>query len=116
MGHCAALDRQPAVLEGLEGVRIGNLLAAEGSKGRELAPAAFADGVGQRAMMVSEELEGRAAQLLFAHEQQGNVWAEKLQGDGGSQRFRMGERRQAVAERAISDLVVILQEEEEGRW
>ncbi len=116
METCVALGRQPAVLEGREGIRIGNWRAAEGGKGRELAPAAFADGVGQCAMMVGKELEGRAAQLLFAHEQQGNVWAEELQGDGGSQRLWMGERRQAVAERAIADLVVVLQEEDEGRW
>ena len=40
--------------------------------------------------------------------------AEKLQRDGGLERLRVGERRQPFAERAIADLVVILQEQHKG--
>src|SRR5690242_6695330 len=114
MKTVVTLQRGPAALEGLSGIRIGNLRAAEGDKSRELAPAAFADSIGQRAMMIGEELEGRAAEALLAHEQQGNVRAEKLQCRRRAQSRGMGERRQAVAERAIADLIVVLQEKNEG--
>src|SRR5438067_6015804 len=104
MASCVLVEGWPAVLECFAGIRIGNAFAAKASKSRELALSAFAHGIGQRAMMVGEELEGRAAQSLLAHEQQGNVGTKQLQGDRGPQCLRMGECRQAVAERPIADL------------
>ena len=109
--------RGPAALEGRErvgiGDRFGRLAVVEAGEGRELAPPPFAHRLGQLAVMVGEEQEGRAAAALLAHEDQRDLRAEELQGDRGLERRGIDALDQPVAERPVADLVVVLQEQHE---
>ncbi|VWC50302.1 hypothetical protein BLA6863_07811 [Burkholderia lata] len=88
----------------------------EGRKGRELATPAFAHRVGKRAAIVGEELERLRAAVFLAHEQQRDRRREQQQRGRRAHRVFVRERAQPFAERAVADLVVVLQEcDERGR-
>jgi hypothetical protein len=98
-------------LEGGRVLRVGHLLLAELLEGGELAPAALAGGGGDLLVdVVGEELERRVLAVLLALEEhrreRGEQRAER------AERARLG--RQAVAERAVADLVVVLVEDDEA--
>ena len=113
-----AIGRRPAAFEGFRrigiGNRVGGLAGLETLEARELATPPFAHGLRELAVMVGEVEEGRAAGALLAHEDQRDLRAQQLQGDGRLQRLGIGVVHQTVAERAVADLVVVLQEEHEG--
>ena len=96
------------------GERIGNFVAVLGIGLGEFALAALAHGVGQFAFEVAEERKGLGRAPFLAHEQQRR---RRLQQQHCQRRFdRCGlrQRRQALAERAIADLVVVLDEIDES--
>ena len=104
-GELGALERRGIL-------RIGHLFAGELGEGGELAPAAVARGGGDLLVdVVGEELKGRGLAVLLAHEEHRR---ERRQ-----QRAERGERagrgREAVAEGAVADLVVVLVEDDELR-
>ncbi len=88
----------------------------ERRKPGKLIPSAFAHRFGKLRSMIGKEQEGRSAGGLFAHEEQRHLWAQDLQCYGGFQRGWFHQRGQALAECAVADLVVILQEQHEGGW
>ena len=88
--------------------RIGKLRKA----GKFPAPA-FAHGLGQLRLVVGEKQERRGLARLLAHEDQRNLRAEQLQRGRRFERARVRECGQPLAERAIADLIVILQEHDE---
>ncbi|MDR8969313.1 hypothetical protein FEP58_05702 [Burkholderia multivorans] len=103
--------------EGRRVVRIRNRVAMRGigerRKRGEFAAAALAYGVGERAAIVGEELERLRAAVFFAHEQQRDLRRQQQQRGQRAQRVVVRERAQPLAERAIADLVVVLQERHE---
>lgn len=105
-------------LEGLFGVGVGDALAllgvGEGGEMGELAAPAFAHGVGQLVMEVGEEQERPAAAIVVAHEQQRNHRRQQQQPGGRPQRLRWAQTGQALAQGAVADLVMVLQEQHES--
>src|SRR4051812_545946 len=117
--HAALLiGIRPRSLECLAGIRIGDTLASPGVRkrreARKLAPPPFAHGVGEFAVMIGEELEWRLRRHLLAHEDERNLRTEQLQRDSGFERFRLDGICQPIAESAIADLIVVLQEQYES--
>src|SRR5580658_10096829 len=98
-------------------IRIRNLCAAlfvaEGREAREFATASFAYGIRQIACVVGEEQERLIRAKLFVHEQQRNLRREQQQARGGPQRIWWAQLAQALAERAVADLIVVLQKHHE---
>ena len=112
----------PIELRGLEcgeRIRVGNPLAvlgiAEGPPPAELVAPALAHLARQLAMKVGEEAEGMRLAPLLAHEEQRDRGAEQQNGGQGRDRRRRGEALEPLAERAVADLVVVLQAIDEGR-
>src|SRR5438067_4652549 len=101
-----------AALESLARVRIGNL-ACRGDVGEFLAPA-----LGHRAREIAREIaeikEWRRGAELLAHEEHWRRRREEKDRACEPQRLRIGEGAQALAEGAVADLVVVLQEVDEG--
>src|SRR5581483_3274959 len=82
-------------------LRVRHLLAREGGELLELAPSARARRLGDRGVdVVGEELERAPLEVLLAHEQERCAGREERDGGGEAERIR----RQAVAERAVTDL------------
>jgi starch phosphorylase len=107
--------------EGAGVVGIGDPRAGIGvgerSETSELLAPALADGVGQFAVEVAEMEDRRAGVPLLAHEHQRNLRREQQRHAQRLQALRPGlvdQRRDALAERAIADLVVALQKGDEG--
>ncbi|MNF03411.1 hypothetical protein D3C80_2027250 [compost metagenome] len=79
-------------LEGVGGIRVGDLLAlvGVGERGKmgELAAPAFTHRVGQLVVKISEEQERFAAAVVVAHEQQRDHRRQQQQPRGGAQRLR----------------------------
>ncbi len=107
------------LLERLASVGIRDRLAAcrVGERGEmlKLAAASLAHQLRQLRIVVGEEQEGRLRAPLLAHEQHRDERAEQQQRGGRPQRLGVGQGREPVAERAIADLVVVLQADHEGR-
>src|SRR5580704_8463542 len=101
------------LLERRDGVGIGKLgekrLIGKLRKARELAPPPVANGLGELWVVIGEEQKRSFARRLLAHENQRYLRTEELQRNGRFQRFWIGQRRQPLAERAVADLIVILQ-------
>src|SRR3954463_8319522 len=92
-------------------LRVGNL-AAEAAEARELALAPFTRRLGdRRVVVVGEELERRTLSVLLAHEEQRDLRREEHA--RGRDAPRLG--RQAVADGAVADLVVVLGADDEVR-
>src|ERR1019366_9726593 len=95
---------QAGALEGCSVLWVGDLLA-EGGKGRELAPTAFAGGLRDVGVdVVGEELKRRVLAVFLAHEEH----RHKRRQQRAEGRERPGRRGHSVAERPIADLVMIL--------
>jgi hypothetical protein len=89
--------------------------SAEARERREFLAAAFADRVRELALEVAEVQEGRGGSHLLAHEEHRHRGREKQRGGGKPEPLGRCERDQALAERAVADLVMVLQEGDEGR-
>src|ERR1700761_649103 len=70
----------------------------------------LADGFGQTALEVAEKWEGSFRAPFLAHEQHGNCRRKERDRKRGFDGFRFGKTLQPVTERAVADLVVVLQE------
>ena len=104
-------------MEGLLRVRIGDRFPRFGvgesrELGEFLAPP-FAHRIGEFVVEIGEEQERALAALLVAHEQQWDLRAEQQQRGGRAKLLAVGEKRQALAHRAVADLVVVLEERDE---
>ena len=112
-----ALQSSTQAAEGGLGIRIGNALArgrvGETGEAGELAPPAFGHGAGQFGAEVAEEQERLGGGEFLAHEQQRRLRREQQHGRDGFHHRRGGEVAQALAEGAVADLVVVLQEIDE---
>ena len=104
--------------EGRRGVGIGDYFAprriGKGGECLELAAAALAHRIGERIVMVAEEQERRHACALLAHEHERDLRSEHLQRNRSFERAGIAQHGEALAEGAVSDLIVILQKEHEG--
>src|SRR2546426_882040 len=100
--------------EGLFGERIGWLVAQRAVGGCEFGAPAVAHGVRQRALKIAEERKRLPRSPFLAHEQERRHRREQGDGKrGGNFRLaRLGD--EAVAERAVTDLVVVLEKIGEG--
>lgn len=98
-------------------VRVGNRVAMGGigerGEGGEFAAAAFAHRCGERAAMIGEELERLRRAAFLAHEQQRNLRRKQRERARRAQRVVVHERAQPLAECAVADLIVVLQERDE---
>src|SRR5207302_9952473 len=91
--------------ERLDRLRVRDVVACKGGEALELLPAALARCAGDLGVdVVGEELERMLLAVLLAHEEERRVRREERHRGGDAQRCR----RQAIAERAVSDLVVVL--------
>ena len=117
------LELRPAKLRALERRRVArrrNVLprcrvAEPGETLEFLAPAA-GDRVAERRREIAEEEERARRGELLAHEEQRDRRREQHARDRGLERRRGRERADALAERAVADLVVGLEEvDERGR-
>ena len=63
--------------------------------------------------MIGKEQEWCAACSLLSHEHQRDLRAKHLQYDGRFQCGRISENRQALTQSAITDLIVVLQKQDE---
>src|SRR6185437_6705127 len=89
---------------------VGHLFAGEGREPGELAPAALTRRLCDRRVdVVGEELERRLLVVLLPLEEQRRTRREEAHGE----RDAMSVARQAVAERAVADLVVVLRTDHE---
>ncbi|MNL32580.1 hypothetical protein D3C87_1544410 [compost metagenome] len=108
------------MLPGGFGIRVGHGLAIGARKFRERGEftlAAFAHSLRQRRVRVAGEVqERRAAAAFLAHEDQRNLRRQQLHRDGGAQAFGvLGKLGQPLAPGAVAGLVMVLQEQHEGR-
>ena len=118
-----ALPRHPRpvelrALERLLVVRVGDLLllvlGVEGAELGELAPPAIANGDGEIAVEVGEEEERALFRPFIAHEHQRNMRRQKQHGGEDAPHRLVAEQRQPLTKRPVADLVVVLQEIDEG--
>src|SRR5262249_12455969 len=65
-------------------------------------------------VVIGEEEKRAAAGYLLAREQERNLRAEKEEHDRRFERRRIGQCRQALTQRAVADLVVVLQKQNKG--
>ena len=104
-------------LEGRERVRIRNVrprrFAGELGKLPELAPAALAHGVRHLVVEIGEKAERLRRAPFLAHEQERNVGREQEHRLHGLDRAVLRKVRDAFAERAVADLIVVLDERDE---
>src|SRR5690606_1683342 len=109
---------QPAALECLDGVRIRNLLPStlcgEGGESRKLVAPPVAHRRGEIALVIAEIQEGLRRRILLAHEQQRNLRRKQQDRVSGAQASLGRERRDSLAQGAIANLVMVLQEIDEG--
>jgi hypothetical protein len=94
---------------------IRHLVAISGVGPVVFSPPSLADGAGKLALKIAKEGKRRFRSPFFAHEQH---WRHRRQqGDGKRclDRSGIGDALEPVAERAVADLVVILQEIDKGR-
>src|SRR5579863_7256476 len=77
--------------------------------------AALADGFGEAALEIAEEREGHLRAPFLAHEQHGDRGREQRDRERRFDRFRLYLALEPVAEGAVADLVVVLQEIDERR-
>ena len=104
--------------KGRFGHRVGDALAhrrvLELREAGELVAPALAHGVGQIGPEIAEERERLRRRPFLAHEQHRHLRQQQV--DGGDGAHRLGRRggRQPVAEGAVADLVVVLDEGDEG--
>jgi hypothetical protein len=104
--------------EGLLRRRVGDALPRRGvlefwEAGELLAPS-LAHRLGQLRPEVGEEGEGLRRRPFLAHEQHRHLRQQQVGGGHRAHRLGRGEVGQAVAEGAIADLVVVLDEGDEG--
>ena len=85
----------------------------KGGEFPELAAAPLAHRIGERIAMVAEEQERRHACALLTHEHERDLRSEHLQRNAASSAQACSAVK-ALAEGAVSDLIVILQKEHEG--
>ena len=100
--------------EGALGQRIGDLALEPLESGELLAPA-VAHRLAELAVEVAEEEERLPAAPLLAHEDERRRRREELDGGERFQLFFVRQGQQALAHRAVADLVVVLQEIDEAR-
>src|SRR6185503_11045617 len=107
------------LLERALGEGVGDALAdfrvLERGEALEFLAAAVADGIAELAVEVAEEEERLLAAPLLAHEQKRRRGCEELDCGEGLELPFVGEGRQALAEGAVADLVVVLEEVDEAR-
>src|SRR6516225_2040104 len=105
-------------LKGLSRVRIwqrrGPVHARKVREACKFAPPSFAHGLCQLLLVIREEKKRRWARIFFAHENKRYLRAQKLKRNGGFERAWLHERRQSLAEGAVSDLIMVLQKKHEG--
>src|SRR5262249_50675794 len=99
--------------EGLLGGRVGGL--ADRWVVRELAPPSLAHERCERWSEVAEEWKRGRGGPLLAHEEEWRRGREEQDGHGGGQRPRRHVGGESVTPRPVADLVVVLQERDEGR-
>ncbi len=96
------------------GIRARMASSWKAGRWREVCAPTFADGGGKVALEVAEIDEGALLAPFLAHEQERDVGGEEEdRGQGADHRLR-SERGQALSEGAVADLVVVLEEVEEG--
>ena len=100
-------------VDGIE--RIGDLVAIFRIGPGIFAAAALAHGIGKFALEIAEEREGRLRAPFLAHEQHRDRTAPAaVTASAASIARSVGSAFEPVAERAVADLVVVLQEIDEG--
>ena len=99
------------------GNRLRHLRIREGLEALELAAATVTHRFREVGLVleVDEELERRRGSPFLAHEHQGNLRREQKECLRQGEALRRNEVRKALAEGAVADLVVVLQECDEGR-
>ena len=112
------VDRRPVergAEHGLLRQWIGHVLAALLVRLGKLFSPPVADRVGKLALKIAEERKRPPRAPFVAHEHQRRRRREQRDGKRRLQRRRRREHRQPLAQRAVADLVVVLQEIDEGR-
>src|SRR5262249_24837395 len=114
-------EERPVELGALEGrarERIGDAgaccLVGELREGRELSPPALAHRIGQLWPDVAEEDERLRRVPFLPHEEQRDRRGQEHDRRGGAQRFRRRQRPDALAHGPVTDLIVVLEERDEG--
>ena len=104
--------------KGRVGQRVGDALARrrvlELRKAGELVAPALAHGIGEIGPEIAEEREGLRRRPFLAHEQHRHLRQQQVDGGDGAHRLGRRRGRQPVAEGAVADLVVVLDERDEG--
>ena len=104
--------------EGRFGDRIGNLrrLLGSANSGKRANSAAtpVSDGFRQIAVEIAEERERLRARPLLAHEQHRRLRQQEIDARERADRRGRSKRAQPLAEGAVADLVVVLNERDEG--
>src|SRR5579871_6293154 len=116
------LELAPVELAGEKGrfrERVGDACAGrwvlKGGEARKLLAPTRAHVIGELAAEIAEELEGTRSAPFLAHEQHWYLWQQQIGRGHGAQCLRAAQHTQALAQRAIADLIVILNEGDEGR-
>ena len=98
------------------GQRIRNPFA-ELSIGRfKLRAPSIANGFGKRAMKIAEEGEGTGRASLLAHEHERRHRGKQRHRERGGERRFVCERGDAIAQRPVPDLIMVLQEVHKRQW
>ena len=106
-----ALERRLGL--GIGNVRAGRLIGELREAG-ELAPPALGHARAQIRAEIAEEEERLGRGPFLAHEEEGQGGREEEHRGGRAHRIGGGERGDPLAEGAIADLIVILEEAHEG--
>src|SRR4051794_22934505 len=93
-----------------------HLRIREGLEALEFATPPVPDGFRQIGIVleIDEELERGRCRPFLTHEEQRDLWREKIDRLGESESLRWDQIRQAIAEGAVADLIVILKEGHES--
>jgi hypothetical protein len=113
------MERLPVEHGGLEGCwlkRVRDLVAVARIGPGIFAATSLADGLGKIAVKVAEEGKWRLRAPFLAHEQHRRHRREQGDRERSFDPLRTRIGFEPVAERAVADLIVVLQEIDKGRW
>ena len=111
----SSAERSPA----LWGLRIGDTAASVGTgerrKAGKLLPPSFRYSGPQVGAQIAEEQKRLTGSPFLPHEEQRQRRGQKQHGRGRPDRLRRGQGRDALTEGPVTNLIVILEEPDEGR-
>jgi len=114
LGRAGARPVEPRAAEGLLVAGVGQVVRhralRQAAEILRLGPAALSRRIGKVAVEIGEEQERLPLAVFLAHEEERNAGSKQKQGGHDVEQRRLDEQREPLAEGAVADLVVVVQE------